>query len=217
MTEATKRHWRITVHGWGGEIVFDPSTEEAYEYWHSEQPYTDMGISPEDEESALAFYVWENSDDPGKFPNVPEQFQNDCNWFDRDSLMHIHGADFDSAYVTIEEVNSNEWDSETIGEIVEDLPIGEYAQQNDVAFNHVDFEPDEEYLFHGFSEEKGVFFNGIVSTDSDFNPYKLSFVITNLPMGYEIVSEVLYDGVPIDNEFGSNTNGKSMTIEIVSN
>lgn len=216
MTDETKRHWRITVHGWGGEIVFDPSTEEEYEYWRSEKPYEDMGISPEDEDNALAHYVWENSSEPGMFPNVPDQFQNDCNWFDRDSLCHVYGADFESAYVTIEEVDGTDWDAEPIAELVGDMTLEDYAEQNEVEFEHVDVEPDEEYLFHGFSEEKGIFFSGIVSTDNTFDPYKLKFSLTNLPIGYCIVTDVYYDNVLVDN-FGADTNGKSMTVEIVSN
>jgi hypothetical protein len=217
MSDTVKRHWRIAIHGWGGEIVFDPSTEEEYEYWNSDQPYIDMDIDPAEEESALAYYVWENSCEPGMFPNVPDQFQNDNNWFDRDTLLHINGADFESAYITIEEVNGDDWDADPIAELVENMGLGDYAEQNSVAFEQVDFEPDEEYLFHGFSEEKGTFFNGIVSTDGEFNPYKLSFVITNTPVGYSIVSEVKYDGEFVENSLGSDTDGKGMTIEIISN
>lgn len=217
MSDATKRHWRITIHGWGGEIVFDPSTEEEYEYWRSDQPYEDMGIKPEEEESALAHYVLENSFENGMFPKVPNQFQNDNCWYDRDSLLHINGAEFDSAYVTIEEVNSSDWDAEPIAELVEDMKLEDYAEQNDVSFEQVDFEPEEEYLFHGFSEEKGTFFNGIVSTDGEFNPYKLTFVISNTPVGYSIVADVKYDSMLIENCLGSDTDGKGLTIEIISN
>lgn len=216
MSEETKRYWRINIHGRGGEIVFDPSNEKEYEYWNSDQPYVDMDIDPAEEDCALAHYVLENSCEPGMFPNVPNQFQNDNGWYDRDSLLHIHGPDFEIAYITIEEVNGDDWESEPIAELVENMTLEEYARQNNVTFEQVDFEPDEDYLFHGFSEEKGTFFNGIVSTNGEFNPYKLSFVITNTPVGYSIVSEVRYDGEFVENSLGPDTDGKGMTIEIIS-
>jgi hypothetical protein len=69
-------------------------------------------------------------------------------------------------------------------------------------------------VFCGTSDEKGVFFSGVIETHGPLDLFKLSFKTTEFPNGYDLVEYVLYDGIEISND-GPDTNGKRMDIGFI--
>ena len=64
-----------------------------------------------------------------------------------------------------------------------------------------------QYVFSGYSSEKGIFGDySIVTNGADFDPNKLTFMLTSNPQ--EVILEAIeYDGVEIYND-GGDTTGK---------
>lgn len=206
------RYWRIKLYGYGGELVFGTASKEEMEYWESEQARLDTNCP--DDGPTFEHYIWEKEVDSDMFPNVPKQFQREGNWYDQDDLAHANGVDYSSAYIAIEEVDGVEWDAVAIREVIEDASLAEFINANSATVTSDEFYPDVTHVFCGTSNEKGEFFNGLITTHGPLDLFKLSFKTTEFPNGYELVEYVLYDGVDIDNE-GGDTNGKSMDLGFI--
>lgn len=215
------RYYRIHLNGYGGEAAYINISKEAYEFWNAQVELSG--------DSDLVHYMVEAQDAEGEHFNFEEiesvppeaDFMKDEDgnyspWYEApNEFIHQYGVEYGSAYLNVVEVDSAEYISNEIGEVIEGERLQEYLDGVMEANNYeIDLvESDEEmdgegdYVVQFYSSEKGCFFDGIIETVGDFDPKKLLVVFTEYPNGEDIVTSVEYDGVEIDNN-GGDTNGK---------
>lgn len=221
LQHGSKRYYRITMSGYGGELVYGSITKEAYNWW------------VEKDEEFLENYVHEDDEEALQNMGVPVEadFRHDDGyhgqWYEMDSVEHDNGVAFDNAYIFVEQVEDDTWNAKSIKEVfdgtLEDFinktNKGEFdkgpAVGGDVGFVQHEFDTKEPYLFYGMSVEKGSFFDGMVVTNgTEFNPRLLSFSATDYPNGDNIIGSLTYNGEEVDNN-GGDTRGKAMYFEVM--
>lgn len=214
VVDTDEYYYRVSLYGYGGEIVFGASTEAEYEYWYGGKAKSDIQIEDGyDDGDPLSYYVLECDSNADQFPNVPEEFRRVDGWYDQDDLAHVNGVNYTSAYISIEQLDSPEWDANIINEVVS-IELPKFVANCGNTVDTEIFETDLSYVFLGVSVEKGEFFSGIITTAGPIDMSKLSFYTTEYPTDDNIVHAVTYDHEDIENT-GGDTNGKSMIIEIL--
>lgn len=224
-----ERYYRIYLNGYGGEAAYINLSKEAYEFWND--------VVQENGDSDLVNYMVEaeNGDLDDLDVIVPPeamfmQVEEDGEvtaypWYEApNEYVHQYGVEYGSAYVTIEEVDSDEYMSNVITEVVDGENLQEYLdgimEANDYEFDLVeadeDMDGEGDYVVQFYSSEKGSFFDGLITTYGDFDPKKLKIVYTEYPNGEDIVTVVEYDGENIDNN-GGDTNGKGYSAHLWKN
>lgn len=215
------RYYRIMITGYGGESAYMSISKEAHDFWKP--------ICDEHGDNDLMQYMIADELEDCEFEDidsVPEEAQflhdkDDDNykrpWYESHTeYEHSYGATYGSAYLTVEEVNSDDYTAKVICEIIENEDIQELAdrllEESNYEAELTDIEEhyagkDIEYIAQLYSSEKGTFFEGIVETVGDFDPKKLIFHLGEFDNGEETITSVEYDGVEIDNS-GGDTNGK---------
>ena len=217
------------MNGYGGEAAYINLSKEAYEFWND--------VVQENGDSDLVNYMVEaeNGDLDDLDVIVPPeamfmQVEEDGEvtaypWYEApNEYVHQYGVEYGSAYVTIEEVDSDEYMSNVITEVVDGENLQEYLdgimEANDYEFDLVeadeDMDGEGDYVVQFYSSEKGSFFDGLITTYGDFDPKKLKIVYTEYPNGEDIVTVVEYDGENIDNN-GGDTNGKGYSAHLWKN
>lgn len=221
LQHGSKRYYRITMGGYGGELVYGAITKEAYDWW------------VEKDEELLENYVHEDDEEALQNMGVPVEadFRHDdgyhSQWYEVDSVEHDNGVAFDNAHICVEQVEDDTWDAKSIKEVfdgtLEDFinktNKGEFdkgpAVGGNIGFVQHEFDTKEPYLFYGMSVEKGSFFDGMVVTNgTEFNPRLLSFSATEYPNGDNIIGSLTYNGEEVDNN-GGDTRGKAMYFEVM--
>jgi len=216
------RYYRILIQGYGGEAAYMGISKEAYEYWkphtelHGDGDLVNYLISAEDGD-----YDFDEID--GELP--PEaKFLYDVDgdysspWYEAPrEFEHVCGASYDSANITVEEVNSNDYTATHVADVIDYMSVSELSDQVDqetdgdifiVDFNDADATPDDvKYICQMYSSEKGCFFEAIIETVGDFDPKKLKMYATEFLNGEDTITSIEYDGVELDNS-GGDTNGK---------
>ena len=224
-----ERYYRIYLNGYGGEAAYINISKEAYEFWND--------VVQENGDSDLVSYMVEaeNGDLDDLEVVVPPEamfMQEETDgevyaypWYEApNEYVHQYGVEYGSAYVTIEEVDSDEYMSNVITEVVDGENLQEYLdgimEANDYEFDLVeadeDMDGEGDYVVQFYSSEKGSFFDGLITTYGDFDPKKLKIVYTEYPNGEDIVTVVEYDGENIDNN-GGDTNGKGYSAHLWKN
>ena len=195
-----KRYFRVTLTGYGGERVYGSLTQEQYEFWKD---------LDEEDIIAHAFWdPWEENDENPIFDEEDPRFLG--NWNEFDDLLHENGVSEDAAYITVEEYDSEEYDSSLISTLFDTMSWEDFQTKYNSSVDEDDFEEvveNAQYVFTGYSSEKGTFGDySIVTNGADFDPSKLAFVLTSNPQ--EVTLEATeYDGVEIYND-GGDTTGK---------
>lgn len=220
------RYYRIHINGYGGEAAYINLSKEAYEFWSN--------ITEEYGDSDLVNYMVNAEDGDFEFEYIDEvpveaQFMTEEEytypWFEApNEFIHQYGVEYSSSYLNVDEVDSGEYNSNTIREVIEGENLQEYLnnlmEANDYEFDLVecdeDLDGEGDYVVQFYSSEKGQFFDGIVETHGNFDPKKLKIVYTEYPNGDDVVTSVEYDGVEIDNN-GAETNGKGYSAHLWSN
>lgn len=222
------RYYRIHINGYGGEAAYINISKEAYEFWSN--------ITEEYGDTDLVHYMVEADNGEFEFENIDEvpeyaDFMKDPDydsyrpWFEApNEYVHQYGVEYSSAYLNVDEVDSAEYISNTIAEVIEGENLHEYLdgimEENNYEFDLVesdeDLDGEGDYVVQFYSSEKGCFFDGIIETHGDFDPKKLKIVYSEYPNGDDIVTIVEYDGVEIENN-GSDTNGKGYSAHVWSN
>ena len=220
------RFYRVVINGYGGEAAYINISKEVYEFWHP--------IVEEHGDADLVEYMVNAEDGEFDFDYIEEvpsqaQFMTEDEhtypWFEApNEFIHQYGVEYSSSYLHVDEVDSGDYNSDPIREVVtgENLPeyLDSVMEANDYKFDLV--ESDEEldgegdYVVQFYSSEKGTFFDGIIETHGDFDPRKLKIVFTEYPNGEDVITTVEYDGVEIDNN-GAETNGKGYSAHLWSN
>lgn len=229
-----KRYFRVTIHGYGGEIVLGRLTEEQYDFWE-----------PFEEEQIIAHAMWDPYEESDENPIYDDEDPRWLGqWYECDDIEHVNGADADSAYVTIEEVSSAEYDAKHIADVVETMSWNDFKQKYEpkLTENVIDldealypngfYEEDDAdgeegepkpldngdiptpYVFFGMSAEKGTFGLYPIETDGeDLDIGALEFYTTQVPQSDNILELVNYKDQEIYND-GGDTNGKGYYAQV---
>ena len=214
------RYYRIHISGYGGEAAYMSITKEAHDFWqpiceeHGDSDFVNYLVSDEDEEE------YENIDSVPPEADFLTSYGADdykSSWYEAPSeYEHQWGVEIGSAYMDINEVDSTEYNSKIINEVmssesVQDLcnRIGDETDWEVEMYDSTEcYAPEDvEYIAQMYSSEKGCFFDGVIETIGDFDPKKLKIHLSEYDNGEECINSIEYDGVDIDNE-GGDTNGK---------
>ena len=212
------RHYRIQLNGYGGESAYMSISKEAYDFWkeHTEQygdsDLTEYMLNAQDGE----FQFEEIQAVPSEAEFLTDEDGDVWPWYESHTeFEHTHGATYDSAWITVEEVEDEDYNSNVVAEIVERKEISEYVsdieEENNYTVELTEMgcceEPDAPYIAQMYSSEKGCFFDGRIETIGEFDPKKLKIYTTEYLNGEDTIDSVYYDGVEVDND-GGDTNGK---------
>ena len=225
------RFYRIQLNGYGGESAYMSISKEAHDFW---QP-----ICEEHGDCDLTTYMNGDGEEDDEYDNIesvpPEaQFLHDPDhdnykrpWYESHTeFEHSYGVEWGSAYIVVEEVDSNEYMSNTVADVIDGENLQELLSNLDEASGY-ELEPvimgceDEapegtEYIAQLYSSEKGQFFDGIIETIGSFDLKKLKVYTTEYLNGEDTVTLIEYEGNEIDNE-GGDTNGKGYSASVWKN
>ena len=222
------RYYRIRLWGYGGEAAYMNINKETYDFW---KPVTE-----EHGDSDLVNYMVEAENDECEFEDIEKvpavaQFMTDGEytypWYEAPGeFCHQNGVEFGSARIDVEEVDSDDYMSNHVAEVVEGGDLNELLDKVEEESNF-EIEPKDwgeaelyskegDYVMQFYSSEKGTFFDGIIETVGDFDIKKLKAVINEYPNGEDIVDGLLYDGVDIENQ-GGDTSGKGYSAHLWKN
>lgn len=218
------KHYRITIWGYGGESAYLKLTKEQYEFWKAKDA--------EEYDTTLQYMV--DVEDNGKPEWVPDEmdfmaYTNEDgskyynSWYDTpNEVLHQWGTAADGARVTIDEVESEEYNSKVIKTVFESNNIKEWgdqiAEDSDWEIEPIEYggEVDAEvpnYVLQFYSSEKGTFFDGQFSTVGPIDLNKLKFHTKEYWNEEDTIESVSYDGEEIENS-GGDTNGKGYSVHM---
>jgi len=225
-----KRYYRFSLWGYGGESAYININKEQYDFWknqvdeHGDSDIVSYMVGAEDGDYEL--------EDIDSIPEEADFMKDDeggpRTWYEHhNEFSHQWGVPYDSARLTLEEVDGLEWDSKVINEVVSDgIDLHEWINQEhektdyDPELVHTadrdEFEDQGDYICQFYSAEKGTFFDAVIETVGDFDPKKLKVWINEFPNGEDIVTSVEYNGEEVDNN-GGDTNGKGYSVHLWSN
>ena len=202
------RHYRIYIGGYGGEQCFGAITKEQYEFWK------DI-----DEEHLIA-HMMDPTDECDENPVFDETDPRYIGEFwEMDDIMHINAASYDQAYVSVDELESDEWNAEVKEEIIAYKNFYELFEEHEeegiddnITHDWVNFpkhHPEIKYVFYGASIDKGGFGDYVISIDEEFDFMKCKWCSTETPNGEDFIELIGYGDLDVDN-VGGDTNGKGM-------
>lgn len=192
----TPRTYRVSLTGYGGEIVLGSVNRTIYEYFKQ----NDFDI---EEYSWDSDYAEENNIDEDKQPFEPGS------WHECDDLAHESGCEFSEYnYITVCDENGNEvWSCRLDYEELEKHGIEVDCYEEVLCSDRTDAESTVGYI--GQSVEKGTFFDGDLELTAPFDP-KLLKIGYGEYEGWCLVGSVTYMDEDIEGTDGYDTRGKSM-------
>jgi len=222
------RFYRISLYGYGGEASYLKLTEDQYNFWknhideHGDGDAVNYVVNAEDEDFGFdniseldeSMKFLSDEDGPRPWYEAPTQF------------THQYGIDYNSARITIEEVDSADYSATHIRDVVDGEDLKEWVDgiqaQDDYKTEITEMGVDEgedlepDYVLQMYSAEKGSFYDGIIETVGKFDPKKLKIYTSEYLNGDDTVQTIEYDGVEIDNQ-GGDTNGKGYSVHVWKN
>lgn len=222
------RFYNILINGYGGESAYMTISKEAHDFW---QP-----ICEEHSDYDLSTYMNSDGDEEDEYDNIesvpPEaQFLQDTDykrpWYESHTeFEHSYGVEWGSAYIVVDEVDSVDYGSSHVANVIEGESLSDMMNELDEA-NNYELEPVDmgeaydvpegtEYIAQMYSSEKGTFFDGVIETTGEFDPKKLKVYTLEYLNGEDTVTSIEYDGVEIDNA-GGDTNGKGYSAHVWKN
>ena len=213
------RHYRIMLWGYGGENSYIRLTKEQYEYWNQRK-------EDDDERDILVDYMLD--EDREEVADVPPamEFMSDPEdlegprypWHESpNEIVHQFGVDYSNARITITEIESDEYSSKPIEDIVDGVDLNDFVSEHDIEwFSDEVEETQSDYMLQFNSSEKGTFFEGILTTAGKIDPSKLEVYTTDHFNDDDTVDDIRYDGESIEN-MGGDTNGKGYSVYMWSN
>jgi len=222
--------YKLMLHGHGAETSYMYITEEEFNFWskHTEENGDSDAINyimgAEDRTPAEA-----NEDEDleveiprnAMFMHDPEDEESGgYNWYEpREEFEHVWGLTSEAAYITVDKVESGEYNAGHVKDIIEGEDFYEWAN-NLTEKTDYEVEPYVEghdygdrypekgrYICQAMSSEKGTFFEGVIETPGLFDENKLKFAVAEAPNGEDVIYAVEYNGEEVDND-GGDTTGK---------
>lgn len=215
--------YNLRLWGYGGEAAYIEIDKDAYEFWHKHveehgnSDLTHYMVCAEEDE--FEFNDLEEVPENARFLQVHDDDDTySTPWYEAaNEFDHQWGVDWGHARITLEEVDSAEFNANVIKEFVDGDDVSAWAsnieEQHNYEFEMVEMgvssgeSTEPKYVCQFYSSEKGTFFDGTIETKKPFDPLKLKFFTEEFLNGEDTVVRVEYDGVEIDNQ-GGDTNGK---------
>ena len=232
LVEAIKgpRYYHILINGYGGEAAYMSISKEAHDFWnahteeHGDNDLVQYMISDDGEE--IEYEDIDSVPEEAQFLHDPDDDNYKRPWYESHTeYEHQYGAEFGSAYMDVDEVDSGEYNSNIVREVmgresVQDL-CNRISEETDWEVEMYDSDEcyagsDVEYIAQLYSSEKGCFFDGIIETVGEFDVKKLVFHLSEYDNGEETITSIEYDGVEVDNN-GGDTNGKGYSASVWKN
>lgn len=221
-------YYRVTVAGYGGETAYLKLSNQAYLFW---KPIIEEGDGDAVEYCLNAETGEFEFEDISDIP-LEAQFlfneEDGCSapWSDAPNVIaHLWGATLDHAWVTVEQIDSDEFDANHVENIIEEEDLNEINQRigdetewetelfEEPAEGVVKYPETGDCVLQLISAEKGTFFEGVIATEKQFDLHKLKFVVGEAPSGEDMIFSVKYDGEDVDN-IGGDTIGKGYSADI---
>lgn len=206
------RYYRIKIWGYGGEYTYNTLTQEQFDYWTQNEDDLEGYVSGDLEGNDIpenAQFLKQKEDDN----------EYSVEWYELDNIEHFHGAEYFSANIVIDEVDSETYNCNIINTIYEDQ-LDELVDLHDV--NVIATESDslinknKQPIIECVSSEKGDFNDIIFSTQGKIDLSKLSISIVELPNGDSVIDHISYND-EILNDNGADTNNKGFSVSIFDN
>jgi hypothetical protein len=222
------RFYRVQLNGYGGESAYMSVSKEAHDFW---QP-----ICEEHGDYDIVQYMNSDGDDKPEYDNIESvpaeaQFLHDKEddnykrpWYESHTeFEHSYGVELGSAYLVVDEVDSAEYMSNHIADVIEGENLQDMLNELDEASGY-ELEPvimdanDEapegtEFIAQLYSSEKGCFYEGVIETVGEFDVKKIKVYTTEYMNGEDTITSIEYDGVEVENN-GGDTNGKGYSAAI---
>jgi len=122
----TERYYKVYLLGYGGEHVIGTLTKEQYDFWKD--------LEEEDIINHAFWDPWDESDENPVFDDTDPRFLG--NWYDLDDLMHENGVSAENALITIEEVDSSDYDAKILETLIENVSWEEFVEKYNIRRNH---------------------------------------------------------------------------------
>lgn len=196
----TPRIIRVSLWGYGGEIVVGSISEQCYRHW------------VEQDEEQLAEFVWGDNDQ-----GVPHhaRFVDPGSWYDCDDVLHENGVELESCSgMTVVDESTGQTLLEIIGLDLDNL------RQFGITTDCVDefyasaCDADRKF-FLGLSIEKGLFYEGQCRITRPFDPGLITLPYREVE-GTTRCCSVFYDGEEIQDLGAGDTNGKDTHFAVLS-
>jgi|TARA_R110000851_G_scaffold89485_1_gene195007 hypothetical protein len=225
------RFYRIQLNGYGGESAYMSISKEAHDFWQPVcEEHGDYDLSTymnSDGEEDLEFDNIESVPPEAQFLHDPDHDNYKRPWFESHTeFEHTMGVEWGSAYVVVEEVNSADYMSNHIADVIEGENLSELLSNLEEEHNYEieltqmgceDEAPEGvEYIAQLYSSEKGSFFDGVIETVGEFDLKKLKVYTTEYMNGEDTVTSIEYEGNDIENN-GGDTNGKGYSAHVWKN
>ena len=221
------RYYHIQLWGYGGESEYMNLTKEQYEFWHAhidehgDSDAVQYCVGAEDGE-----YDFDELDEVPEFAQFLKVEGEDysSSWYESPTgFTHQWGVDYNNANLTVEEVDSDEYNAKHIADVVDGEELSEYINKLDEENNYeleltemgVDEGEDTQgdYVAQMWSAEKGTFFDSVIETVGEFDPKKLKIYTSEYLNGDDTVQSIEYDGNEIENS-GGDTSGKGYSFHV---
>ena len=213
------RYFQVELGGYGGESVYAKVSKEAYDFWSQK----DLDFNLEDYLFNAEEFIEEN--DIPEAANFLYSKEDDFyqEWYElEDELEHSYGVEYNNCWITVEETDTEEYNSETLQDVMSGIDLSTLTEEHDIDVDSEQFDLDKfadddgnNYVLYAMSMEKGTFFSTTIeSTTGDFNPKKLKFDTMEMPNGDEIVTSVMYNDEELDGLGNGDTRGKGYSADI---
>lgn len=220
------KYYRIILWGYGGESAYLGLTKEQYEFWKAkdEESYdTTLNYMLDEEREAV-------TDVPVEMDFMGDPDDTEAarySWHDAPGeFCHQWGVSWDSARITVTEIESDEYHADPIQDVVDGEELNtllnnimeEHEWELELTEMGIADGTDEQppYVLQFYSAEKGTFFEGIFESIGPFDAKRLKVFCEEYPNGEDIVTNITYDGRDIENQ-GGDTSGKGYSVHLWTN
>ena len=149
-----EHNYRITIGGYGGEIVYSKITEAQYDYWS--EKCNEQDEQGYDNDGAFGDYIFaydEETYEQETGNTVPEEAKFEGEWYDQDDIDHTNGATFDSAHISIEKIDGTEYSAKVLEELYEYEDLPEFVKSKNIQHEEDELDLDSVLYPNGYYEE----------------------------------------------------------------
>ena len=211
------RYYRISIWGYGSEMVWNKVSKECADWWNSQEDLSAEEYMSDPEEfvkentipDEANFLRWENDDGEKYYSGWHEP---------PEEAGHFWGVSDSGANITIEEIESSEYNAPVIETIIDGKDFHNAIDEDGIesSIDDADAVIPKGWYAQMISHEKGTFFDGILHLRGErFDPTKLVIDQTTMPNDEVIIQSVRYgeEGkeVEVDNQ-GGDTRGKGYSV-----
>ena len=224
-------HYRVRLWGYGGETSYQYISKEAFDFWspiREEHGDNDVvhyiinaeDLAPEDVKDDKDYEDIDPKDIPREAMFMHDEEGVGSTWYEPiDEFEHTYGVSADSAYLSVERYDSDDYNAKFLEDIVDGVDYNDWVQKvgDDSDWEVETYQEDHEYgdkypdkgryICQFISSEKGTFWEGRFTSPLPFDQNKLKFAVAEAPNGEDLIYSVYYDGEELDND-GGDTNGK---------